>query len=384
MLSFPIYLDYNATTPVDPEVFREMQPYILNKYGNPSSRHTPGYEAESGAKLARQRIAGLVNSSPEEIYFTSGATESINIIHFGIVKAYSGKGRHIVTSTIEHPAVAESLKYLESNGYTVTYLPVDSQGLIAPEELDKSIGKETILVSLMAANNEIGTTNDLETIGNICSKKQVFFHTDASQAVGKVRIDVEKMKIDLLSFSGHKFYAPKGAGGMFIRKKSPLIKIAPFMFGGSQEKGLRPGTLNIPGVTGMGKAAEICSNNMEEELRRTTNLRDRLWNGIRKSISDVALNGSLVKRLPNNLNICIKGIKASTLMMDLREIAFSTGSACASGSDKPSPVLKALGLDDEAILSSIRLSIGRFTTEEEVDYTIGKIAGTVNRIRNSN
>jgi cysteine desulfurase len=383
MLKLPVYLDYNATTPVDPVVFEEMKPYLLNKYGNASSRHTYGYEAESAAKLARNRIAALLNANPEEVYFTSGATESINIVHIGIAQAYSGKGKHIVTSVIEHPAVAETLHYLESNGFRITWLPVNSEGLLDYQSLEKAISADTILVSLMAANNEIGTTNDLETIGAICSKKKVLFHTDASQAVGKISVDVEKMHIDLLSFSGHKFYAPKGTGGLIIRKKNPRIKVIPLLYGGGQEKGIRPGTLNIPGIAGLGKAAEICNSVLEEESKKIRSLRDRLWTELKNNCGSIALNGSLLSRLPNNLNISFQGIRASRMITDLRELAFSTGSACASESEKPSPVLKAIGLEDDRIFSSIRLGIGRFTTEEEIDFAATRITETVNKIRNS-
>jgi cysteine desulfurase len=383
MLKLPVYLDYNATTPVDPVVFEEMKPYLLNKYGNASSRHTYGYEAESAAKLARNRIAALLNANPEEVYFTSGATESINIVHIGIAQAYSGKGKHIVTSVIEHPAVAETLHYLESNGFRITWLPVNSEGLLDYQSLENAISADTILVSLMAANNEIGTTNDLETIGAICSKKKVLFHTDASQAVGKISVDVEKMHIDLLSFSGHKFYAPKGTGGLIIRKKNPRIKVIPLLYGGGQEKGIRPGTLNIPGIAGLGKAAEICNSVLEEESKKIRSLRDRLWTELKNNCGSIALNGSLLSRLPNNLNISFQGIRASRMISDLRELAFSTGSACASESEKPSPVLKAIGLEDDRIFSSIRLGIGRFTTEEEIDFAATRITETVNKIRNS-
>jgi cysteine desulfurase len=383
MLKLPVYLDYNATTPVDPVVFEEMKPYLLNKYGNASSRHTYGYEAESAAKLARNRIAALLNANPEEVYFTSGATESINIVHIGIAQAYSGKGKHIITSVIEHPAVAETLHYLESNGFRITWLPVNSEGLLDYQSLENAISADTILVSLMAANNEIGTTNDLETIGAICSKKKVLFHTDASQAVGKISVDVEKMHIDLLSFSGHKFYAPKGTGGLIIRKKNPRIKVIPLLYGGGQEKGIRPGTLNIPGIAGLGKAAEICNSVLEEESKKIRSLRDRLWTELKNNCGSIALNGSLLSRLPNNLNISFQGIRASRMITDLRELAFSTGSACASESEKPSPVLKAIGLEDDRIFSSIRLGIGRFTTEEEIDFAATRITETVNKIRNS-
>jgi cysteine desulfurase len=383
MLKLPVYLDYNATTPVDPEVFEEMKPYFLEKYGNSSSRHTYGFEAESAAKLARKRLAEMLNAAPEEILFTSGATESINIIHIGIAKAYASKGKHIITSNIEHPAVTESLKFLEANGFQVTYLPVDHEGLINPVQVKDSIKADTILVSIMSANNEIGTISDLESIGRICSEANVLFHTDASQAMGKIPLDMERMKIDLLSFSGHKFYALKGTGGMFIRNKSPKIKLSPLLFGGGQEKGIRPGTLNIPGAAGLGKAAEICTKVLDEETARIKSLRDKLWEGIKSDGGNVSLNGSAVHRLPNNLNICIEGVKASNLFSETRDLAFSTGSACSSESEKPSPVLKAIGLSDDAVFSSIRLGIGRFTTEEEIDYSISRITEAVNKIRNS-
>lgn len=376
-----IYLDYNATTPVDPRVLEEMIPYFSDKYGNSSSKHPYGFEADSAAKVARERIAALMNADPDEFYFTSGATESINIVHQGIAKAYSSQGKHIISSSIEHPAVMESLEYLKQNGFSISNLPVNSEGLIDLNQLAREIRKDTILVSLMAANNEIGVVNDLESIGNICSEKNVILHTDASQAMGKIPIDVSKMKIDLLSFSGHKFYAPKGIGGLFIRKKKPQIRITPFIFGGGQEKGIRPGTLNIPSVVGLGKAAAICLENLKEETVQIKLLRDQLLKGLQNNIGNVALNGSYQSRLPNNLNMVIKGVRADRLMMELRDLAFSTGSACASGSDKPSYVLKALGLDDDSVFSSIRLGIGRFTTPYEIEYTISRITEAVNKIR---
>jgi len=377
-----VYLDYNATTPVDPLVVEEMLPYFSGKYGNPASSHSYGFEADSAAKFARKRISGLLNADPEELYFAAGATESINIVHFGIAQAYSLKGRKIITSTIEHSAVKESLSFLEKNGFGITCLPVNSEGLIDLNMLEKEITGDTILVSLMAANNEIGTVNDLTAIGKICSNKNVLFHTDAAQAVGKIPIDVHKMNIDLLSFSGHKFYAPKGIGGLFIKNKNPKIRLAPLFFGGGQEKGIRPGTLNIPGIVGIGKAAELCRNNLIEESERIKTLRDRLLEGLQSNLENVTLNGSYNSRLPNNLNICIKDVKADTLMMELRDLAFSTGSACAAGTDKPSPVLKAIGLDEKNIRSSIRLGLGRFTTPEEIDYTISRICEAVNKLRN--
>ncbi len=377
-----VYLDYNATTPVDPGVLEEMIPYFSVKYGNSSSRHSYGFEAESAAKVARKRISALINGDPDEFYFTSGATESINIVHQGVAKAYSSQGRHIISSNIEHPAVIESLQYLKQNGFSISFIPVNSEGLIDLNQLGREIRKDTILVSLMAANNEIGVVNDLEIIGNICSEKNVLFHTDASQALGKLEIDVMKMKIDMLSFSGHKFYAPKGTGGLFIRQKKPQIRIAPFFFGGGQEKGIRPGTLNIPSVVGLGKAAALCMELFSEETKRIKSLRDQLFEGLKKNIQGLVLNGSYEARLPNNLNLRIKDVRADKLMMELRDLAFSTGSACASGSDKPSYVLKALGLDDESVYSSVRLGLGRFSTSFEIDYTINRITEAVNKIRN--
>jgi cysteine desulfurase len=382
MKVIPVYLDYNATTPVDPAVFEEMKPFLTNNFGNASSRHSFGYTSESAVKLGRKRIADLINASPEEIIFTSGATESINIIHFGVAKAYAGKGKHIISTEIEHPAVMESLKYLEQNGYSLSLLKVNSEGLIDLKELSNSVRKETILVSIMAANNEIGTLNDISEIGRICNEKGILFHTDASQAMGKIPLDVNEMNIDLLSFSGHKFYAPKGTGGFFIKKKSPKIRLAPLYFGGGQEKGMRPGTLNVAGIAGLGKAAEICSENLDNEMIKTKDLRDLLLNQLKEKIEDLQLNGSYEKRLPNNININIRGVKSANLIMELRDIAFSSGSACSSESERPSYVLKAIGLDDQSSFCSVRFSIGRFTTSEEIIYAVNKITEAVNKIRN--
>jgi cysteine desulfurase len=377
-----VYLDYNATTPLDPLVLKEMEPYFLHHFGNPSSRHVFGFEASGGIKKARKRVADLISAEAEEILFTSGATESINIVHFGIARAYYAKGKHIITTVIEHPAVLDSLNFLEQNGYRISYLPVNKEGLIDLAELTRTLSSDTILVSIMAANNEIGVINDLAAIGKICSDFGVLFHTDASQVLGKIPVDVNEMKIDLLSFSGHKFYAPKGTGGLYVRKKSPKIKLSPIQFGGGQEKGLRPGTLNTPGIVGLGKAAEICMNSIDKEAEEMVRLRDKLFQGLKGNIEDLEINGSFASRLPNNLNVSVHGIKATDLMMDLRDIAFSTASACSSESEKPSYVLKAIGLDDDEAKSSVRLSIGRFTTDEEIEFVISRFSETVLKLKN--
>jgi len=378
-MKFPIYLDNHATTPVDPEVFEAMKPYLMEKFGNASSRiHSFGWEAESAVVKARKTIAEFINAKSKEIIFTSGATESINLAHFGLCESLSKKGNHVITSVMEHNAVLDSLKVLEGKGFEITLLPVDKNGFIDLTQLENSITEKTLLVSIMTANNEIGIINNVKEIGAICRKKGVIFHTDAAQAFGKIPFDVEDFNIDIASFSAHKIYGPKGVGALYIKSG---LKITPLLYGGGHENNLRPGTLNVAGIVGFGKSVEICYNNMEKEASRLKRLRDKLYSGINSQLEDVYLNGSLEDRLPNNLNLSFKYVKAENLMSSAREIAVATGSACTSASLKPSHVLKAIGLPDDLARSSIRFGLGRFNTEEEIDYTIEKIVRIVKQKR---
>ncbi|MFN3873052.1 MAG: cysteine desulfurase family protein [Ignavibacterium sp.] len=376
----PIYLDNNATTQVDPRVVEAMIPYFSEKYGNPASKHTLGYVANSAVDFAREQIAYVINADKNEIYFTSGATESINIIHLGIANTLSQKGNHIISSDVEHSASYESLLQLQKRGFDVTFLKCDNKGFIHPEQILDTIRPETILVSIIAANNEVGTINNIASIGRICRAKNVLFHSDATQAFGKIKIDVNEMNIDFLSFSSHKIYGPKGIGGLFIRKGLEK-KITPLIFGGGQEKGIRPGTLNVPAIVGFGKAAEICSNEFEKDFHHTKKLCDILYKNILSSLDFISLNGDKENRLPGNLNLLIKGIKADTLISNIRDIAFSSGATCSSESGKPSRILKAIGLDDEDSKCCIRIGVGRFNTIEEINYASEKFIDEITKLK---
>ena len=378
-MKLPVYLDNHSTTQLDPRVLAAMQPYFIEKFGNPSSKgHSFGWEAESAVEKSRKTLAHLINASPQEIYFTGSTTESINLIHFGIAESYAGRGNHIITSSIEHSAVLDSLRFLEKKGFQVTYLPVDENGFIDPEELEKQITRKTILVSIMTANNEIGVINNLSEIGSLCRSKNVLFHTDAAQGIGKTDFNAADMNIDAASFSGHKIYGPKGIGALYLKQG---IKITPQFYGGGQEKGLRPGTLNVPGIVGMGKAVEIYLDEGHEEKKRITMMRDRLYADISENLEGVRLNGILEKRLYNNLNLRFDNIRSEDLLLEMRDLALSTGSACASESVKPSHVLKAIGLSDRQARSSVRIGLGRFTTEEEIEYASKRIIESVTKLR---
>ncbi len=377
-----IYLDNHATTPMDPAVLQTMLPYFTQDFGNAASRnHRYGWAAEAAVEKARLQIANLIGAHPKEIIFTSGSTESNNLALRGIAEMYQSKGNHIITSATEHKAIIDTAKYLESKGCEITFLPVDENGQVRLEDLRAAITDKTILISIMAANNEIGTINRMSEIGALAKEKGIIFHTDAVQAVGRVPVNVEEWKVDLLSMTAHKIYGPKGVGALYIRRKNPRVRISPIIYGGGHERGVRSGTLNVPGIVGFGKAAEIISTNLVEESKRIAALRDRLHQGILAQIDDVKLNGHPTERLPNNLNLSFAYVEGEALMMSIPDIAVSSGSACTSASLEPSYVLKAIGVGEELAHSSIRFGLGRFTTEEEVDYTIQRTVEAVKKLR---
>jgi cysteine desulfurase len=382
VLRFPIYLDNHSTTKVDPRVLEAMLPYFTENYGNAASKaHEFGWKAEAAVELARKKIANLINSEPGEIIFTSGATESINLAIKGIAENYVSKGNQVITTPIEHKAGLDSYKSLEKKGYNIVYLNADKYGMTNPDELERAINDKTILVSIILANNEIGTINDIAEIGKICREKKVLFHTDATQAVGKIPVDAREMKIDLMSFSSHKMYGPKGIGALYISGKFPKIKLTPQIDGGGHEKGLRSGTLNVPAIIGFGKACEINKKEMVSECNKIGELRDKLENAIIAKLDGVYLNGHPEKRLYNNLNLSFEGIEADALIMSIKDIAVSSGSACSSATLRPSHVLKAIGLPDKLVKSSIRFGLGRFNTAEEIKYVINKVVEKVNNLR---
>jgi cysteine desulfurase len=382
MLKFPIYLDYHATTPMDERVLEAMLPYFREHFGNAASRnHSFGWVAEEAVEKARKQIASLINASPKEIVFTSGATESNNLAIKGVAEMYAEKGNHIITAATEHKAVLDTCKRLEKRGCRVTYLPVRPDGLIDLDQLRDSITDKTILVSIMYGNNEIGTVQDIRTIGQICHEKGVLFHTDATQAVGKIPVDVIADNIDLLSCTAHKMYGPKGVGALYVRRKNPRVQLTAQMDGGGHERGMRSGTLNVPGIVGFGKAAELCQQLMPEEMPRLQRMRDRLKDAILAQLDEVYINGTMERRLPHNLNMSFAYVEGESLLMGINDIAVSSGSACTSATLEPSYVLKALGAGDDLAHSSIRFGLGRFTTEEEIDYTIGKVVEVVKKLR---
>ena len=382
MLKLPIYMDNNSTTRTDPRVVEAMIPFFTEKYGNSASRnHSYGWDAEEAVDSAREQVASIINASSKEIIFTSGATEANNLAIKGVASMYRKKGNHFISTITEHKAVIDPLKRIERDGCKVTFLNVDKNGMISLEELENSINDETVLVSLMAGNNEIGTLHPLKEIGKICKAKGVLFHTDATQAVGKVPVDVDEMGIDLLSLSGHKMYGPKGIGALYVRRKDPRVRLDAMMDGGGHERGMRSGTLPVPMIVGLGMAAEIARKEMSAESQRLLHLRNRLHTGITSKLEDVYLNGHPELRLPGNLNLSFAFVEGEGLMMGIKDIAVSSGSACTSASLEPSYVLKALGLGDELAHSSIRFGLGRFTTEEEIDFVIQDVVRAVNHLR---
>jgi cysteine desulfurase len=381
-IKLPIYMDNHATTPMDPRVLEEMLPYFMEKFGNAASRnHAFGWAAEEGIETARERIARLIGATPKEIIFTSGATESDNLAIKGVAEMYREKGNHIITAVTEHKAVLDTCKRLEKYGYRVTYLPVQKDGLIDLNDLKRAIDDKTILVTLMAANNEIGVLQPLEEIGTICRERGVLLHSDAVQAIGKVPIDVNKQKIDLASITAHKIYGPKGVGALYVRRKNPRVQISAIIDGGGHERGMRSGTLNVPGIVGLGKACAIASEEMPQESARLAGLRDRLKDSIMSRLDETYINGSVEHRLPGNLNISFAYVEGESLLMGINDIAVSSGSACTSATLEPSYVLKALGAGDDLAHSSIRFGIGRFNTQAEVDYVADRVVETVSRLR---
>ena len=381
-VNLPIYMDYSATTPVDPRVAEKMMHYLTLQgvFGNPASRsHKFGWEAEHAVEEAREHIAALVNADPKEIVWTSGATESNNLAIKGVAHFYQAQGKHIITCKTEHKAVLDPCRQLEREGFEVTYLDPQPNGLIDLKELEANIRKDTILVSLMHVNNEIGVVADIAAIGEITRAHKVLFHVDAAQSTGKVAIDLEKMKVDLMSFSAHKTYGPKGVGALYVRRK-PRVRLEAQMHGGGHERGMRSGTLATHQCVGMGEAFRIAREEMLSEGARIQALRDKLWNGI-KDMEEVYVNGDLEHRVPHNLNVSFNFVEGESLIMALKDIAVSSGSACTSASLEPSYVLRALGRDDELAHSSIRFSIGRFTTEADIDYAIDLIRNKVGKLR---
>jgi cysteine desulfurase len=378
----PIYMDNNATTPVDPRVLEAMLPFFKEDFGNAASRsHVFGWKAEAAVEKAREQVAAVINASGKDIVLTSGATESDNLAIKGVAEMYREKGNHIITAATEHKAVIDTCKYLAEHGCEVTFLPVDVFGLVTPEQVEGAITDKTILISIMAANNEVGTLHPIAEIGRIAKARGVLFHTDATQAYGKVPLDVEAMGIDLLSFSGHKIYGPKGVGALYVRRRNPRVRLAAQMHGGGHERGMRSGTLNTPGIVGLGAAAEIAAREMPAEQPRLAGLRDRLLAGITAQLDHVHRNGHPTLCLAGTLNVSFGFVEGEAMMMKIREVAVSSGSACTSASLEPSYVLRALGVGDELAHSSIRFSIGRFNTAEEIDYTIDRIVAAVRQLR---
>jgi cysteine desulfurase len=378
----PIYFDNHATTPTDPRVVGAMLPYFTEKFGNAASRnHSFGWEAEKAVDNARKQIADLIGATPKEIVFTSGATESDNLAIKGVAEMYAEKGNHIITAATEHKAVLDTCKKLEKHGCRVTYLPLKADGLVDLDMLRESITDKTILITLMYANNEIGVIQPVREIGKIAHEKGVLFHTDGVQAVGKVPVNVIQDNIDLMSMSAHKIYGPKGVGALYVRRKSPRVQITAQMDGGGHERGMRSGTLNVPGIVGMGEACAICQREMPEESKRLRHLRDKLRSTFERELDEVFINGSMEHRLPHNLNMSFAYVEGESLLMGINDVAVSSGSACTSATLEPSYVLKALGVGDDLAHTSIRFGLGRFNTEEEVDYVAGRVIEVVRKLR---
>jgi cysteine desulfurase len=381
-MKLPIFMDYHSTTPVDPRVVEEMLPYFTEDFGNAASRnHSFGWKAEEAVERGRMRIGQIIHADPKEVIFTSGATESDNLALKGVAEMYGEKGDHIITCVTEHKAILDTCKHLEKRGKRVTYLPVDHFGQIDLDQLRDSITDKTILISIMYANNEVGTLQKIREIGKIAKEKGVLFHSDAVQAIGKIPVDVQDLNVDLMSMTAHKIYGPKGVGALYVRKKGPRVRLSAQMDGGGHERGMRSGTLNVPSIVGMGKAFDLAREIMPEESKRLAYLRDKLHKGITGKLDEVFLNGHPTERLPNNLNLSFAYVEGESLLMGLDDIAVSSGSACTSATLEPSYVLKALGVGEDLAHTSIRFGLGRFNTEEEVDYVTNKVIDNVTRLR---
>jgi len=382
MVKLPIYMDNHATTPLDPRVLEAMMPYLTDQFGNAASRnHKFGWEAEEAVEGARRQIAALIGADAREIVFTSGATESDNLAVKGVAWMYREKGDHIITAVTEHKAILDTCKHLEKEGFRVTFLPVDSKGLVDLDDLRRTITDKTILISIMTANNEVGVIQDIKAIGKIARERGVLFHTDAVQAAGKVPFNVNEMNVDIASLSAHKFYGPKGVGALYVRRRNPRVLLTPIIDGGGHERGMRSSTLNVPGIAGFGKAAQIAREEMPKESAEMFRLRERLRTTLERELDEIYINGDLQRRLPGNLNMSFAYVEGESLLMGINDVAVSSGSACTSASLEPSYVLKALGVGEDLAHTSIRFGIGRFNTEEEVDYVAGRVIEVVRRLR---
>ena len=383
-ISTPIYLDNNSTTPIDPRVLESMLPYLQERFGNASSNHSFGWIAKSAVENARDIIANFLKVSSKELFFTSGATESINLVHLGLTQNINPDSFHIITTNLEHSATKESLEYLSKKGFNVAVVNVDNTGIVDPTRVTEAISDKTRLISIIFANNEIGTINDIKSIGQICKEKDILLHVDATQAVGKINFDIKELNIDFLSFTAHKLYGPKGIGALYANGKNPKTKLSQRIFGGTQEDSIKPGTLNVPAIVGFGKAIELCDDEMTKDYNHTITLKDRFHKNIVSNLEGIFINGSIKERLPNNINFYVDGIRADKLMLELRDLAFSNSSACASGSTKPSRILRAIGLTDEQALSSVRFGFGRFNTIDEIEYASQKFIDAVIKLRTKN
>jgi len=382
MVKLPVYMDNHATTPLDPRVLEAMMPYLTDRFGNAASRnHKFGWEAEEAVEIARKQIAALIGADGREIVITSGATESDNLAVKGVAWMYREKGDHIITAVTEHKAILDTCKHLEKEGFRVTFLPVDNKGFVDLDDLQRAITDKTILISIMSANNEVGVIQDVKEIGAIARKHGVLFHTDAVQAAGKVPFNVNEMNVDIASLSAHKLYGPKGVGALFVRRRNPRVLLTPIIDGGGHERGMRSGTLNVPGIVGFGKAAQIAREDLAKESAEMFRLREKLRTTLERELDEVYINGDLQKRLPGNLNMSFAYVEGESLLMGINDIAVSSGSACTSASLEPSYVLKALGVGEDLAHTSIRFGLGRFNTEEEVDYVAARVIEVVRRLR---